>query len=134
MSATKVTIGFNSLPFELEDEHGNTIFAVMREISGGTRCEYMDFVQSKVKRDGSGEAVGMTSWKGTQTKLLSLCLFYAQLDDAGRPEEAGACWAVDKLVPEKTLKDWPDQALQFLSQQAMLLSKLTETSEQAGNG
>lgn len=133
MSATKLTIGFASLPFELEDESGNTIYAVMRELSGDKRNEYMDFVQGKVKRDDKGEAVGMTSWKGSQTKLLSLCLYYAELTEAGRPVEAGSCWAIDKLIPEKTLKEWPDQALQFLSNSAMKLSKLNETVKEAGN-
>lgn len=133
MSATKLSLGFQSLSFELEDENGETIYAVMRELSGDKRNEYMDFVQGKVKRDADGEAVGMTSWKGSQTKLLSLCLFYAEVNEAGRPVEAGDCWAVNKLITEKTLKDWPDQALQFLSNQAMLLSKIGETVKQAGN-
>lgn len=133
MTATKLTIGFASLPFELEDENGDTIYAVMRELSGDKRNEYMDFVQGKIKRDSNGEAVGMTSWKGSQTKLLSLCLYYAKLSEAGRPVEASTCWAVDKLIPEKTLKDWPDKALQFLSNAAMQLSKLNETAQEAGN-
>ena len=134
MSAAKISLAFNTLPFELEKADGTTLFAVMTELSGQRRNEYMDFVDSKVKRDESGGPIGMKSWKGSQTKILSLCLHYAEMDEDGRPVEQGSSFKPLGLIKETELTTWPDAALQLLSKSAVQLSRLNETPEEAGNG
>lgn len=134
MSAAKISLAFNTLPFELELADGSTLYAVMTEMSGKSRNEYMDFVDSKVKRDDDGQPVGMKSWKGSQTKILSLCLHRAELEKDGLPVEQGSSFKPGDLIKEAELTTWPDAALQLLSKAAVQLSRLNESPEEAGNG
>lgn len=133
MTAAKISLAFNTLPFEFELPNGDTMYAVMTELSGSARNEYMDFVDQKVKRNDEGTPVAMKSWKGSQTKILSLCLHYAKLGDDGRPEEQGSSFVPGDLIKEAELKTWPDAALQLLSKSAAQLSRLNESPEEVGN-
>ena len=129
---TKISIGFNSLKFDL-DNNGEITYAVMLELSGADRNRYMEFVDKNVQRNADGKATGMKSWKRSQTFLLSLCLHHAKLDETGRPVVSGDSYEAGDLITEQTLASWPDHPLQILSQSAVALSKLAETREDAGN-
>lgn len=129
---TKISIGFNSLKFDLDND-GDITYAVMLELSGADRNRYMEFVDKNVQRDAEGKAIGMKSWKRSQTFLLSLCLHHAKLDETGRPVVNGDSYEAGDLITEQVLASWPDHPLQLLSQSAVSLSKLAETRKDAGN-
>jgi len=133
MPAKKLSISFASLAFDLEQADGSVLHAVLLELSGSDRNRYMEFVDKNVQRNAEGEAVGMKSWKQSQTFLLSLCLHRAELDETGRPVEINDSYKAGDLIKNEELASWPDHPLQLLSQSAISLSRLHETKDEAGN-
>ena len=129
----KLNLGFARINFEFELENGDRVFAILREMNGSDRNKYMEWAEGLVKRNDSGDVVGMRSFKDSQTFVLSLCLYKAELDDTGRPVELHGNWKIGKAFDKGELAQWPDHALQTLSAKAMEISRLTETSDEVGN-
>lgn len=133
MEPIKLDLGFVKVNFQFELPNGDRIYAIMREMNGADRNRYMEWVEGIVKRNDAGQVVGMKQFKDSQTFVLSLCLFKAELDDSGRPLEVNGEWKLGKAFDKGELAQWPDQALQVLSRKAMELSKLEENEEEVGN-
>jgi hypothetical protein len=128
-----VSIAFPQKHIYLENEEGLRIPCVLKPLNGEQRNAYLEFVDKMVVRDAKGDTIGMKTWKGSNTKLLSLTLYRAKLDDLGKPLVSDGRWAADKLWAETELTKYPDEALQTMTKLSIGLSKLNEKPEQAGN-
>lgn len=129
----KLNIGFARVNFEFELETGERIYAILREMNGSDRNKYMEWAEGLVRRNEAGDVIGMKSFKDSQTFVLNLCLFKAELDDTGRPVELNGNWKMAKAFDKGELAQWPDHVLQTLSAKAMEISKINETKEEVGN-
>lgn len=105
----------NEQPVILKDAKGVPTHYTLREMDGNQRDEHMQDSASRMKFDEKGNAKGLSSYKGIQSKLISLCLFDAE----GKP------------VPEKTINAWPATTISGLFKAAQQLNSLGDDAEAA---
>lgn len=85
----------------------------IRELSGRERELYLDKVSAKIKYDENGKAIGMTSYDGMHSSLLSKCLF----DEKG------------KNVPEETIMEYPSSVVGEIFKIAQEINALGEEAQ-----
>lgn len=95
-----VTVRLDDKPYQL------------RELTGQTRDTYLDKNAGRLKMDG-GKVVGLKTYDGIQSDLLSLCLH----DPTG------------KLVPKEEIQRWPASVVTALFDEARRISKLAADEE-----
>jgi hypothetical protein len=89
----------------------------LREMDGDSRDKYLNSQNAKVKIQ-DGKAVGLRTFEGCQSSLLSRCLFRD-----------------DILVPEKVIQSFPSSVLQKLFDLAQEINLLNDTADkEAKNG
>jgi len=98
---------------EIEDQNGEVTVYTVRELSGAEREKYLDTVNARMKFE-DGKPVGFTSYEGSYTKLVSMCM----VDDDGK-----------KVNPE-TVKNWPQSTVEELFRLAQRLSGLDLRAEE----
>lgn len=79
----------------LEDESGNELDFVLKEMNGAERDQFMTLVAQRVKADPSGKNRTLQSFDGLQASLLMQCMFH--LDESGK---------IVKPVDMKTVQAW----------------------------
>jgi len=98
----------NEIPVVLEDENGEEIQCVLKEMDGQSRDKYLNVMSKKVAVGPDGSA-SIRTYDGHLTDLVKRCLFY---QDSGQP------------VPEDTIKKFPSRVLSALFDEANKLNKL----------
>jgi len=108
MNELKFSLKLKEVSVELTDSSGVAKKYILRELSGEARDTFLDNVGSRVQYDAEGKFRSLSSLKGLQSGLLTLCLF----DDQ------------KKAVEPKTLDKYPATVLAKLFEVAQTLSAL----------
>ncbi len=106
----------------LSDENGQDQEAILREITGRDRDEYMNFIAKMVKIDGEGKPTSFSNTAGITTKLLKLSLFWKESGKRIKPEE---------------FETWPAEVCEklfYASQGLSQLGKSKKKEDPEGNG
>jgi len=106
--AVKISILRKSRPVLLEMAEGQELEFSIKEMTGAQRDEYFNKASERTIRDAKGEVVGMKSYKGLYSTLLSFCLYDKD----------------SKAVPESTIQEWPNEAQKLLFDIAQDLNKM----------
>jgi hypothetical protein len=95
-------------------ERGTEKYSI-REMTGLQRDQYLTSQNTKVKFNEAGKPVGLRTFDGCQSSLLSRCMYKD-----------------DVLVPEKVIQTFPSTVLQSLYEMCQKLNGLdTEADTQA---
>ncbi len=116
----KFSVVLKEIPVILVGEEGTDTNYTLREMVGRTRDEFMNRFRDKAKFDGEGKIIGITTFDGSQSSLLSACLF----DEDDNP------------VKEEFIQELPTTVLGKLFNMAQELSGLLDdekTKEQSKN-
>lgn len=108
MSEIKLSIVRKSIPVTLETESGESIILSLKEMSGAQRDSYFNRVREQAILDAEGEIVGVKTYNGMLSSLLSYCLYDSE----------------NKLVKEDLIQSWPHEAQKALFDAAKSLNKL----------
>ena len=97
-----------TIPVVLTDKDGVEKKYSLKELVGNARNLYLDTVKDRVIVDSEGEAIGMKTFKGMQSDLLSKCFYDSE----------------DKLVSLDSIEDLPSSTQLTLYTEARILSAL----------
>ena len=112
MEELKFSLKRKELPIVLEDVSGVEKRFVLREFSSRDFTTYLSDMGERVKMH-DGKVVGLNSYEGVQTKLISLCLF----DEEG------------KSVKVSVIDEFPASVVNALFNGAQELNGLGEKGE-----
>ncbi len=97
----------------VETEDGQERMWELRELDGKERNSYLNKMAGRLRTDKGGKPVGMKSFDGFQSDLLTLCL----RDEHGEP------------MTKQAIEDLPSKAQQALFEKAQELSGLNVEDE-----
>lgn len=112
MKTLFVSLVFKQIPVEIEVEAGVKIEGSLREMSGKQRDAYMTSMNERMEMQ-EGKVIGIRSFEGLQSKLVSLCLF--------KPD--------GKNFTELEIQGFPATAQTALFEAAQELNDLSATSQ-----
>ena len=101
-------------PFELEDNFGEVMEYVIREMTSPERDKYLGQHASRYKVNAEGMVVGVKDFKGIQSSLISKCCF----------TKGGA------KVSQQEIDNWPPTVQSALYKLCQEINCLTEKSEE----
>jgi hypothetical protein len=114
----KLTTTLKTVSVEIEGADGIANAYTIKELTGAEREKYLDTVSARMKYVGD-KPVGFTTYEGSYTKLLAMCLY----------DSTGA------KVNVETIKQWPQSTVEALFKEAQSISGLIATAEgEAKNG
>lgn len=102
----KVSVIRKSQPIDIEIEEGKDMRLYVKEMTGAQRDDYFNRAAKKTKTNAQGDVIGFSDYSGSLSLLLSYCLYDAD----------------GKLIPEKTIQEWPDAAQKALNSIASALN------------
>lgn len=117
MSLTLKTVG-NAIPVTLQGDAGSVQYQ-LREMSAADRDTYMDFLDSRMRRDEQGKVIGLARFEGTQAHLVHLCL--VDVSTAQR-------------VPKEIIQSWPATTVAALFKEAQKLNMLVDSPQPTTEG
>lgn len=89
------SIVLNQIPIILVGEDGKKNSYTLRELTGGSRDQFMNKFRDKVEIGTDGKMVALKDFEGSQSALLAVCLYDAN----------------DDLVPEDVIQKFPTTPL-----------------------
>lgn len=117
MSKKKFSLKRQSQELTLEKEDGQECNCELREMSAAQRDDYLQSLSVRMNRDASGQAAGISDFKGLHAELLTRCLYVE-----------------GKLVSAEEIQEWPASVLVDLYNIAQQLNKLAGDEAESPNG
>lgn len=126
-SSYEFTLDLKMIPVKLHNpEHNDTRWYVIREMDADRRDKYFDRIGNRleVKSDGTSR---VKKFSGTQSDLLTLCMYEAEVDDSADEPQVTH---VGKIVDLKTVLKLPARVQERLFEIAQRLSGLDDQAEE----
>jgi len=117
MEELRFDLDRKELPIVLEGA-SERLHLVLRELTGKDRDKYLSSLSGRMRFDASGQPIGLKSFDGLQSGLLSLCLY----DDQGN------------RIKRSSIEEWPASTQTRIFEKAQEINALNqEAVDLAGN-
>jgi len=116
METIRLNLTRKTVDVVLEDSDGRDRNLELRELTGKDRDFYLSGVSERMRYDPKGKPLGLKSFKGLQSSLLTLSLYEN-----------------DKNVQTKEIEGWPASVQEALFEQAQKISSLNQNEDEEGN-
>lgn len=131
----KFTVSRETMPVDLYDAKTDTTkYAVMVCLDGQSRNDYLTFHTDQLAPDKDGNTTKPKNMPKVFTHLLALSLYEAEMD-GGEPVKRsdGSYIATENRISKTEINSWPIEVIDMMAAEALKLSKLIESDDEAKN-
>lgn len=131
----RLNVSRDTLPIELYDEKTDSIkHVVMVCLDGDGRNDYTQYQSEQLAPDKEGNVTKPKNLAKVCTHLLNISLYEAEMDGKDPVKRSnGSYVATDTRISKKEINSWPIEVIDKLANEALKLSKLSESEDEAKN-